>query len=143
MLGADNLRVVLPAIASLINQNDDSIETRIRIALALREVIPELRELSAEYLLWHGTLGEADFLEEAIDSESDRYALAAMSCALEAIKRRNTSMNNACKQASKPTSGEASATYQRAIKILIDAPPPQRTGSTRSKFIVMPNQSSR
>lgn len=128
MLGADNLRVVLPAIASLINQNDDSIETRTRIALALREVIPELRELSAEYLLWHGTLGEAGFLEEAIGSESDPYALAAMSCALEAIKRRNTSINNACKQASKTTLGEASAAYQHAIKILIDAPPPKGQG---------------
>ena len=121
MLGADNLRVVLPAIASLINQNDDSIETRTRIAAALREVIPELREFSAEYLLWHGTLGETGFLEEAIGSERDPYALAAMSCALEAIKRRNTSMNNACKNARKPTLGEASAAYQHAIKILIDA----------------------
>ena len=124
MLGSDNLRVVFPAIASLINQNDDSIETRTRVALALREVIPELRELSAEYLLWHGTLGEAGFLEEAIGSESDPYALAAMSCALEAIKRRNTSMNNACKKASKPTLGEASAAYQHAKKILSDAGTP-------------------
>ena len=124
MLGDDNLRVALPAIVSLINQNDDAIETRTRIAAALREVIAELREFSAEYLLWHGTLGETGFLEEAIGAESDSYALAAMSCALEAIKHRNTSINNACDKASKPKIEEPSAAYQHAIKILIDAATP-------------------
>ncbi|HBC85964.1 MAG TPA: hypothetical protein DCZ94_03315 [Lentisphaeria bacterium] len=97
------------AIASLISQNANSAEIRKYISELLRSFDTHVRELSAEYLAWHGTENEIPNLETALKTESDLYSAASMTAALKAIKRRS-----AVKQ------GEAKplpASFEEAVKV--------------------------
>jgi len=98
------------AIASLINQNADSAETRKYISGLLKSYDPAVKDMSAEYLSWHGTESELPGIEAALKTEEDIYAAAAMAAAMKSIKRRSLVK----------TGGAISlpATYEGAVKIL-------------------------
>lgn len=102
------------AIVSLISQNANSPETRKYIAGLMKSYDPAIREISAEYLSWHGTEIELPFLEESLKTEQDIYALASMKAAQASIKRRASP---------KPASGARDAatvptSFKDALKLL-------------------------
>jgi murein DD-endopeptidase MepM/ murein hydrolase activator NlpD len=78
------------AIASLISQNANTEEIRKYVSGLMKSYDPAIRELSAEYLSWHGTETELPALDESIKNEQDIYALASMKAAQDSIKRRSS-----------------------------------------------------
>jgi hypothetical protein len=78
------------AIVSLVSQNANSTEIRKYIAGLMKSYDPAIREISAEYLSWHGTDEEIPSLDESIKIEQDIYALASMKAAKASIKRRSS-----------------------------------------------------
>ena len=76
------------AIVGLVQQNAAAPEVRSRLAGLLGDAGADIREASAEYLLWHGTAGELPGLEKAIEVEKDAYAPAAMRAAAATIAAR-------------------------------------------------------
>ena len=104
------------AIVSLICQNANSVEIREYIGGLMKSYDPAIRELSAEYLSWHGTETELPYLDESIKNEQDIYALASMKAAQASIKRRSSIKSKA--------GGEAMpvpANFKDAVKLLQSA----------------------
>lgn len=82
------------ALIALIYQMDDDSETRTLAAERLAEQSAEIRELSAEYLRWHGTTSEIDALELQAGREQDPYTLASIRAAVDAILNRASSFTD-------------------------------------------------
>ncbi len=76
------------AIASLISQNANTEEIRKYVSGLMKSYDPAIRELSAEYLSWHGTETELPPLDESIKNEQDIYALGSMKAAQDSIRKR-------------------------------------------------------
>ncbi|MFZ2657622.1 MAG: peptidoglycan DD-metalloendopeptidase family protein [Victivallales bacterium] len=98
------------AIASLINQNANSPETRKYISGLLKAYDSAVREMAAEYLLWHGTENELPDIDVSLKAEEDIYASAAMSAAVKSIRRR------ACMKTGEAVSFPG--TFEGALKVL-------------------------
>ncbi len=117
------------AIVSLISQNSNSPEIRQYLGGLMKSYDPAIRELSAEYLSWHGTEAELPCLDESMKNEQDIYAMASMKAAMASIKRRSSVKSG--------TSGEAVSapdSFKNAVKLLQSA----RTSSNiRSAFEFM------
>ena len=104
------------AIASLISQNSNSPEIRQYLGGLMKSYDPVIRELSAEYLSWHGTEAELPCLDESMKDEKDIYAMASMKAALASIKRRSSVKSG--------TAGDvvsAPASFKDAVKLLQSA----------------------
>ena len=78
----------LAALVSLIHQNDAAPETRAEIASYVSHAMPNVREVAAEYLMWHGTPNEISSVQNALDKDADVYAAASRHAAIAAINRR-------------------------------------------------------
>ncbi|CAK0744768.1 Peptidase_M23 domain-containing protein [Azospirillaceae bacterium] len=78
-------------LAALIHINDDRPQTRSIATHHLRHAAPEVRSMAAEYLTWHGTAEESEFLRESRHCERDPWAIAAIETAEIAISRRQES----------------------------------------------------
>ena len=88
MLGGASLEAGLAAAVALIHQHKRSATIRQGLAQLLGHSAAEIREMSAEYLMWHGSTAESAALSKALEQETDLYAKAAMEAALTAIARR-------------------------------------------------------
>jgi murein DD-endopeptidase MepM/ murein hydrolase activator NlpD len=73
---------------ALVHQNADSEKIRARVAGLLTDPHPDVREVAAEYLLWHGTPSEQAALKKAAGVEQDPFTRAAMRAALALIEER-------------------------------------------------------
>ncbi|MFA6292747.1 MAG: peptidoglycan DD-metalloendopeptidase family protein [Victivallales bacterium] len=104
------------AIVSLISQNSNSPEIRQYLAGLMESYDPAIRELSAEYLSWHGTDADLPRLDESMKNERDIYAMASMKAALASIKRRSSVKSGT---AGEPVSAPAS--FKEAVKLLQSA----------------------
>ncbi|MCW8129526.1 MAG: peptidoglycan DD-metalloendopeptidase family protein [Planctomycetota bacterium] len=88
--GREAPHIACGAIAALIAQNDRSPETRARLRGLLGHEHPQIREMAAEYLAWHGGDEGLAALREALNDEPDRHARASMEGAVAAIGRRTS-----------------------------------------------------
>lgn len=95
MLGGGSLESCLAAIIALLNQHKRANTIRQGLTQLLKHSVPETREITAEYLLWHGSLEETAALRAALATEGDPYAKAAMEAALAAIARREEAVPGA------------------------------------------------
>jgi len=95
MLGGASLDAGLAAAVALIHQHKRSATIREGLAQLLAHFAAEIREISAEYLMWHGAPPEAAALSAALEHEVDPYAKAAMQAALAAIARREETVPEA------------------------------------------------
>ena len=77
------------ALVALIYQMDGARETRATIAGLLKAESPDLRELAAEYLRWHGTREEVPALETAARAETDLHARASIVAAIDTAVNRS------------------------------------------------------
>ncbi len=78
----------ISAIIGLISQNANSAEIRKYVCELFKSYDPAVRDISAEYLAWHGTSEEIPVIETALKKETDIYSAASLTAALKAIKRR-------------------------------------------------------
>jgi hypothetical protein len=116
----------LAALISLIHQNDAAPETRAEISSYLTHAQPNVREVAAEYLMWHGTQNEVSALQSSLANETDVYARGSKQAALNSIERRRASPP--------PLEGggwgegsvsQESLDYRQAFKLLSDSPTPE------------------
>ena len=123
LLDDDDLVVARAALTGLIEQNDCSGPTRVRMRALLRHALAAARELAACYLDRHGIADDCRLLEECMTVEADRYAHAAMVVAAAAIRRR--SMTGAVDLSPPPSSPtdplSTGAAYRQALELLDDA----------------------
>lgn len=88
LLENQDSRLVRVAIVSLLHQNADDETTRSRIQALLSSADVEVREVAAEYFLWHGGESDRGALAGAIAMEQDPFVLASERAALELIGTR-------------------------------------------------------
>ncbi|HYG74597.1 MAG TPA: peptidoglycan DD-metalloendopeptidase family protein, partial [Planctomycetota bacterium] len=77
------------ALVALIHQNDRSEELRTQMTELLANPHADVRELAAEFLMWHGSDKDLNALDRALLSEHDVYARGSLAAAFAAIERRS------------------------------------------------------
>ncbi|MGD0092041.1 MAG: peptidoglycan DD-metalloendopeptidase family protein [Planctomycetota bacterium] len=95
MLGRGGVEPGIAAAAALIHQQKRSATIRQGLVQFLTHSAPELREITAEYLQWHGMATETAALRGALARERDPFTEAAMEAALAAIARREQTVPGA------------------------------------------------
>ncbi len=108
----------ITAICSLIGQQDNSTQTRAKIAKRLRLGTPRLRAMAAEYMRWHGGPKDIDALKNSLKGESDAYCRAAKQEAVEAIGRRAELFKDAPSTPMPSWPDEPADAYRAAIDLL-------------------------
>lgn len=86
-LSNNDVTLINASIASLINQQDHHIKTRLFILTLLKHQNAAVREMSAEYFLWFGQVDETTVLQACFDHETDEYTHAALNAAILKIKQ--------------------------------------------------------
>jgi len=76
------------AVIALVHQNAVSEKVRTRVTGLLSDAHPDVREVAAEYLLWHGSGTELAALEKAGGGEKDAFSRASMQAAIDIIRER-------------------------------------------------------
>ena len=131
MLGRGATAQKITAICGLIHQQDNSPQTRAKIAKRLRLGTPRLRAMAAEYMRWHGGEKDIDALNSALKTERDVYCRAALEAAIEAIGRRRELFKDAPDTPSPKWPDEPAKAYRAAIDLLKKHP----TGSVRESVL--------
>ena len=108
----------ITAICALIHQQDNSPQTRAKIAKRLRLGAPRLRTMAAEYLRWHGGPTELDALNKALAQERDAYCRAALEAAIEAVGMRAKRFKDAPDAPKVQWPDDPRGAYQAAIDLL-------------------------
>jgi murein DD-endopeptidase MepM/ murein hydrolase activator NlpD len=106
------------ALCGLIHQQDNSPQTRSKIAKRLRLGAPSLRAMAAEYMRWHGGRDELDALKRALKVEPDAYCQAALLEAVEAIGRREKMFKDGPDIPTPKWPDEPARAYRAAIDLL-------------------------
>jgi murein DD-endopeptidase MepM/ murein hydrolase activator NlpD len=118
MLDRGAIEQKITAICGLIHQQDNSPQTRAKIAKRLRLGTPRLRAMAAEYMRWHGGQEDLDALKNALKGERDVYCRAALDEAVAAIGRRAELFKDAPDTPSPKWPDEPTKAYRTAIDLL-------------------------
>jgi len=118
MLGRGAIEQKITAICGLIHQQDNSPQTRAKVAKRLRLGTPRLRAMAAEYMRWHGDQTELAALNSALKTERDVYCRSALDEAVAAIGRRRELFKDGPKTPSPKWPDELAKAYRTAIDLL-------------------------